>query len=365
MPVSTNPTDGRVLREYPETPPAEIDRIAEAAHVAFLAWRRQPFSQRGGVLRGVASILKDERQRLAELMALEMGKPVRQGRAEVDKCAWVAEFYAEHAERFLAPESVATDASESYVVFQPLGVVLAIMPWNFPFWQVFRFAAPALMAGNAGLLKHASNVSGCALAVEDVFARAGLPSGLFRTLLVPGSRVAALIAHPRVAAVTLTGSTQAGREVGAAAGRALKKSVLELGGSDPYVILEDADLDKAAGICAEGRLVNSGQSCIAAKRFIVVESVKKAFVDRFVAAMERKVMGDPLEEQTDVGPQARRDLRDELDEQVRQSVAGGARIVLGGSVPEGPGAYYPPTVLVDVGRARPLTTKRSSGRSLR
>ncbi|HET9232524.1 MAG TPA: NAD-dependent succinate-semialdehyde dehydrogenase [Candidatus Eisenbacteria bacterium] len=348
MPVSMNPTDGRVLREYPETPATEIDRIAEGAHGAFLSWRRQPFSERSRVLRGVASILKDERQRLAELMALEMGKPVRQGRAEVDKCAWVAEFYAEHAERFLQPELVVTDAAESYVVLQPLGVVLAIMPWNFPFWQVFRFAAPALMAGNAGLLKHASNVSGCALAIEDLFVRAGLPSGLFRTLLVPGSRVGALIAHPRVAAVTLTGSTQAGREVGAAAGRALKKSVLELGGSDPYLILDDADLDKAAGICAEGRLVNSGQSCIAAKRFVVVESVRKAFVDRFVAAMERKVMGDPLLERTDVGPQARRDLRDELDEQVRRSVAAGARLVLGGGVPEGPGAYYPPTVLVDV-----------------
>ena len=348
MMVSTNPTNGHTIREYEETPPERVEELLEAAHRTFLEWRRTPFSERSALLRRVAALLKEKEQALAELMALEMGKPVRQGRAEAEKCAWVCEFYAEHAERFLKPEAIPTDAAQSYVAFPPLGVVLAIMPWNFPFWQVFRFAAPSLMAGNTALLKHAGNVTGCALAIEDLFARAGAPRGLFRAVLVPGSRVASLIEHPRVAAVTLTGSTEAGRSVGSAAGRALKPSVLELGGSDPYLVLEDADLDVAARTCVDARLVNSGQSCIAGKRFIVVASVRDAFVDRFVAAMRAKIMGDPLGEKTDVGPQARRDLRDELHRQVQQSVAGGARIALGGTVPEGPGAFYPPTILTGV-----------------
>jgi len=348
MLVSTNPQNGRMLREYDETPAERVLEMIEAAHRSFLEWRRASFAARGVVLKRVAELIKAERQPLAELMAREMGKPVRQGRAEAEKCAWVCEYYAEHAEGFLSPEAIATDATQSYVAYEPLGVVLAIMPWNFPFWQVFRFAAPGLMAGNAALLKHAGNVSGCALAIEDLFARAGAPAGLFRALLVPASRVASLIEHPRVAAVTLTGSTEAGRSVGGAAGRALKPSVLELGGSDPYLVLEDADLDATARICAEGRLVNSGQSCIAAKRFIVVEPVLEAFVERFVEAMRVKILGDPMEERTDVGPQARRDLRDDLHAQVQKSLAGGARLVLGGTVPEGPGAFYPPTVLTGV-----------------
>lgn len=348
MLVSTNPHNGRMLRQYDETPAERVLEMIEAAHRSFLEWRRASFAERGVVLKRVAELIKAERQPLAELMAHEMGKPVRQGRAEAEKCAWVCEYYAEHAEGFLSPEAIATDATQSYVAYEPLGVVLAIMPWNFPFWQVFRFAAPGLMAGNAALLKHAGNVSGCALAIEDLFARAGAPAGLFGALLVPASRVASLIDHPRVAAVTLTGSTEAGRSVGGAAGRALKPSVLELGGSDPYLVLEDADLDAAARTCAEGRLVNSGQSCIAAKRFIVVEPVLEAFVERFAEAMRAKVLGDPMEERTDVGPQARRDLRDELHAQVQKSLAGGARLTLGGIVPEGPGAFYPPTVLTAV-----------------
>ena len=348
MLVSTNPQNGRMLREYDETPAERVLEMIETAHRSFLEWRRASFAARGVVLKRVAELIKAERQPLAELMAREMGKPVRQGRAEAEKCAWVCEYYAEHAEGFLSPEAIASDATQSYVAYEPLGVVLAIMPWNFPFWQVFRFAAPGLMAGNAALLKHAGNVSGCALAIEDLFARAGAPAGLFRALLVPASRVASLIEHPRVAAVTLTGSTEAGHSVGGAAGRALKPSVLELGGSDPYLVLEDADLDAAARICAEGRLVNSGQSCIAAKRFIVVEPVLEAFVERFVEAMRVKILGDPMEERTDVGPQARRDLRDDLHAQVQKSLAGGARLVLGGTVPEGPGAFYPPTVLTGV-----------------
>jgi succinate-semialdehyde dehydrogenase/glutarate-semialdehyde dehydrogenase len=353
MLVSINPTNGQTIREYEETTPERIHQMLEAAHHAYLQWRRTPFSERGALMKRVGELLKEKRQLLAELMALEMGKPVSQGRAESEKCAWVCEYYAEHAERFLSPEPIDTDAARSYVAYAPLGVVLAIMPWNFPFWQVFRFAAPSLMAGNAAVLKHAGNVTGSALAIEDLFARAGAPSGLFRTLLVPGARVAPLIDHPRVAAVTLTGSTEAGRSVGSAAGRALKPSVLELGGSDPYLVLEDADLDAAARTCTEGRLVNSGQSCIAAKRFIVVEAVHDDFVDRFVSAMDAKRMGDPMEERTEIGPQARRELRDELHVQVQQSVAKGARIVMGGTVPGGPGAFYPPTVLTQVGPGMP------------
>jgi succinate-semialdehyde dehydrogenase/glutarate-semialdehyde dehydrogenase len=346
--VSVNPTTGKILREYSETKAEAVEAALEAAHRAFLAWREADFSERARVLRSAAALLRMEREDLARLMALEMGKPLRQGRAEAEKCAWVCEFYAENAAGFLAPEIKATDASRSFVSFRPLGTVLAIMPWNFPFWQVFRFAAPALMAGNAAVLKHASNVSGCALAIEEVFARAGAPGGLFRTLLLPGSRVIPLIAHPRIVAVTLTGSTEAGRSVAAAAGRALKKSVLELGGSDPYVVLEDADLDVAARACVEARVVNSGQSCIAGKRFVVVDAVRDAFLERFVRGMREKIVGDPLDERTDVGPQARRDLRDELHGQVLRSVELGARAILGGRVPSGPGAFYPPSVLTDV-----------------
>jgi len=353
MLMSINPTNGQTIREYDETPPERVAAILETAHRTFLEWRRVPFAERSALMMRVAVLLKEKRQALAELMALEMGKPVRQGRAEAEKCAWVCEFYAEHSERFLSPEPVATDAAQSYVAFPPLGVVLAVMPWNFPFWQVFRFAAPSLMAGNAAVLKHAGNVTGCALAIEDLFARAGAPAGLFRAILIPGSRVASVIEHPRVAAVTLTGSTEAGRSVGSAAGHALKPSVLELGGSDPYLVLEDADLDAAARTCAEGRLVNSGQSCIAAKRFIVLESVREAFVERFVKAMQDRILGDPMEERTEIGPQARRDLRDELHAQVEASVAKGACIALGGTVPSGPGAFYPATVLTDVTAGMP------------
>jgi succinate-semialdehyde dehydrogenase/glutarate-semialdehyde dehydrogenase len=281
-------------------------------------------------------------------MALEMGKPVTQGQAETDKCAGVCDYYAEHAARLLAPEPALTEARTSYVAFAPLGAVLAVMPWNFPLWQVFRFAAPALMAGNVGLLKHASNVTGVALAIEEILHAAGVPRAAFRTLLVPSSRVAGLIESPHVAALTLTGSTPAGRAVAAKAGACLKKSVLELGGSDPYVVLEDADLEAAAETCAASRLINGGQSCIAAKRFVVVEPVLREFEERLVQRMRARPMGDPLDEATAVGPQARADLRDELDRQVEASVAKGARVRLGCVVPAGPGAFYPPSVLSDV-----------------
>jgi succinate-semialdehyde dehydrogenase/glutarate-semialdehyde dehydrogenase len=282
-----------------------------------------------------------------------MGKPLAQGRSEAEKCAWVCRYYADTAAAALAPEPVETDATRSFVAFRPLGPVLAVMPWNFPLWQVFRFLAPAVMAGNAAILKHASNVSGCALAIEAVMRASGFPGELFRSLLVPSGRVEELIDAPEIRAVTLTGSTPAGRAVAARAGLRLKKTVLELGGSDPYLILEDADLERAAETCAASRLINGGQSCIAAKRFIVVGRAREEFEERLVERMKARRMGDPRADGTDLGPQARRDLRDELHAQVEASVAGGARLLLGGELPPGPGAYYPATVLTDVGPGTP------------
>jgi len=349
MPLqSINPSDGSLIREYPESSEAEVAQALAAATEAFESWRRTSFDERAVVLRRAATQLRERRDALARLMALEMGKPVTQGRAETDKCAGVCNYYAEHAARLLAPEAAPTEARTSYVAFEPTGPVLAVMPWNFPLWQVFRFAAPALMAGNVGLLKHASNVTGVALAIEEILHGAGVPRAAFRTLVVPSSRVAGLVESPHVAAVTLTGSTPAGRAVAAKAGACLKKSVLELGGSDPYVVLEDADLELAAESCAASRLVNGGQSCIAAKRFIVVESVLQRFQELLVERIRARRMGDPLEEGVEVGPQARRDLRDELHRQVEASVARGARALLGCRVTDGPGAFYPPSALTGV-----------------
>ena len=345
---SINPANAELIAEYPEPSPDEVAAILKAAKDAFQAWRRTSFAERSGPVRRAGELLRERRDDLARLMALEMGKPLAQGRAEADKCAWGCEYYAENAEGFLAAEEVLTDATRSLVSFQPLGVILAVMPWNFPFWQAFRFAAPALMAGNVALLKHASNVSGCALAIEEILHDAGIPRDAFRTLLVPSSRVDALIEAPEVAGVTLTGSTPAGVAVAARAGACLKKSVLELGGSDPYVILEDADLEKAAETCAMGRLINAGQSCIAAKRLIVVEPVLERFTELLVEKVATWRLGDPFDEATLIGPLARRDLRDELHQQVQASVEKGARLRLGGLVPDGPGAFYPPSVLVDV-----------------
>ena len=299
----------------------------------------------------MAARLRDQRRRYAELITQEMGKPIKQAEAEIEKCAWNCEFYAEHAESILASEAIESDATESYVEFPPLGPVLAVMPWNFPFWQLFRFAAPALMAGNVALLKHASNVPGCALAIEDAFRAAGLPDSVFRTLLVGGERVAALVDDPRVVAVTLTGSDATGSKVGAASGRALKPAVLELGGSDPFIVLADADVETAAATAVAARNQNAGQSCIAAKRFIVDESVAEEFIDRFAAGVAALTVGDPMDPTTDVGPMARKDLRDGLDAQVRASVAAGAEVRAGGDRPDGEaGFYYSPTVLTRVGR---------------
>jgi len=345
---SMNPATGKVVGTYEELAPESVGRAIDESEAALVGWRETSFAERASLMRGAAGVLRRGAAELATLMALEMGKPVRQGRAEVEKCALVCEYYAEHAARFLEPETVATDARRSFVTFQPLGVVLAVMPWNFPFWQVFRFAAPALMAGNAGLLKHASNVCGCALAIEDVFTKAAFPRDIFRTLLVGSGAVEGIIAHRAVRAVTLTGSSPAGRAVARAAGEHLKKTVLELGGSDAYVILEDADIEGAAAICAASRLINSGQSCIAAKRFIVPASRGAEFTDIFLQKMNAARVGDPLDEATDVGPLARPDLRDDLHRQVVDSVRNGAVCLAGGAIPAGPGAFYPPTVLAGV-----------------
>jgi succinate-semialdehyde dehydrogenase / glutarate-semialdehyde dehydrogenase len=343
-----NPATGGVVATHDEMKPDVVADIVESVHAAALDWRHASYADRAVPMRKAAEILRKEARDFAHLMAREMGKPVRDGVAEAQKCATACDYFAEHAAKFLAREVVKTEARSSFVTFNPLGVVLAVMPWNFPFWQVFRFAAPGLMAGNAAVLKHASNVPGCAIAIEEIFRRAGFPENVFRTLMIGNRQVDAVIEHPRVRAVTLTGSGPAGRAVAAKAGQLLKKTVLELGGSDPYLVLEDADLDVAAAVCTKARLVNSGQSCIAGKRFIVVERVRAGFEERFVKRMAAAKMGDPLDEATEVGPQARADLRDTLQRQVDGSLAKGAKCLLGGSIPGGPGAFYPPTILTHV-----------------
>ena len=358
---SVNPATGETLERFEETSAPELERSLDRAQAAFHEWRRLPFATRAQALQKAAGLLRARKTDYARVMALEMGKPIAQGESEVDKCAWVCEYYAEHAEAFLAPQPRETDASLSYVRFDPLGPVLAVMPWNFPFWQVFRFAAPALMAGNTAVLKHASNVPRCALAIEATLRDAGVPHGVFTTLLVGSPAVAGLIADRRIAAVTLTGSDRAGSQVGERAGREIKKAVLELGGSDPFIVLADADVPAAARTAADARLVNSGQSCIAAKRFIVVDAVAEPFLARFVEELRSRTVGDPLERATQVGPQARVDLRDALHAQVEESIRRGARRLLGGEVPAGRGAFYPPTVLAAVEAGMPAFDEETFG----
>ena len=345
---SINPATGEVLATYAENSAAEVSRIAEQAAAAQREWRELEFSERAPPLQRAAVILRRDKEQFAVLMAREMGKPLEQGRAEVEKCAVCCDYFAEHAEQFLSAEDIRTEAARSYVRFQPLGVLLAIMPWNFPFWQVIRAAAPALMAGTAVVLKHASNGYGSALAIEAVFREADLPAGLFSAVPIPANRVAELIAHPAIAAVTLTGSTGAGRKVAATAGANLKKTVLELGGSDPYVVLDDADLEAAAEICVTSRLINSGQRCIAAKRFIVLREVRRTFEELAVEKMRSRKLGDPLELGTQIGPLARADLRESLHDQVLRSIQSGAKLLAGGEIPGEMGAFYPATVLAGV-----------------
>lgn len=350
---SINPANLQILKTYPPMQISEVSNIINLTNDAFEEWRVTSFSNRSKLMMKAADVLRKKKEDYSKLMTLEMGKPISQSRAEVEKCAWVCEYYAENAEKFLADELIETDASKSFVTFQPLGIVLAVMPWNFPFWQVFRFAAPGLMAGNAGILKHASNVSGCALAIEEVFKEAGFPENLFRTILVPSSQMETVIKNEKIKAVTLTGSVPAGESVAKTAGSVLKKTVMELGGSDPYVILEDADLNMAADTCVTARLINGGQSCIAAKRFIVVEEVYESFKKLFVEKMKSKKMGDPFDESNYIGPQASVPLRDELHQQVVKTTELGAELLLGGKIPEIKGAYYPPTVLSNVKKGMP------------
>jgi len=346
--ASTNPASGKLIQEYRQHDRDELAAIIQRAERAAKEWSRTGFGDRSALMMKAASNLRQDIIKYARLITTEMGKPILQSKAEVEKCAGVCEYYAENAENFLANEYVDAGGRESFVAFNPLGVVLAVMPWNFPYWQVFRFAAPALMAGNGALLKHASSVTGTALAIEALFRETGFPGNLFRTLKLGSRDVGKVIEDPVIRAVTLTGSVRAGKAVAAKAGAELKKTVLELGGSDPYIILEDADLDTAVSLCVTSRLVNGGQSCIAAKRFIVVKSRLAEFEKRFVEEMQNKKMGDPMDEQNDLGPQASVSLRDELHGQVRKSIEKGAKCLLGGKVPEQKGAWYPPTVLSGV-----------------
>lgn len=341
---SINPTTEEVLAEFEEFTPEHIDTVLREAQQAFGQWRRTSFKERAALMRRAASYLRGHKERLAGLITAEMGKPIIEAEAEIEKCAWIGEFYAEHAPRFLTDEPVVTNARESFVCFEPFGTVLAIMPWNFPFWQVFRFAIPALMAGNTAVLKHAGNVTQCALAIEEVFRESGFLRGTFRTLLVASPAVEDIIKDPRIAAVTLTGSEAVGSIVARTAGEALKKTVLELGGSDPFIVLADADLDGAVEFAVRSRFQNGGQSCISAKRFIVVE----AFEHRFAEVTGRLRVGDSTRRETQMGPMARSDLRNDLDRQVRESVQQGARILQGGVSLGDIGYFYAPTVLVNV-----------------
>jgi succinate-semialdehyde dehydrogenase/glutarate-semialdehyde dehydrogenase len=362
MPIfSLNPATEEPLETFAELEPGEAARAAEASGRSFADWSRTSFAERAAVLRRAAALLRAEKAEHARHMAREMGKPIAQAEAEAEKCALGCDFYAEHAERMLAPEAVETDAARSYVRFEPLGPLLAVMPWNFPYWQVFRAAAPALMAGNTVLLKHASNVPRCALEIESLLRRAGLPEGAFQALLVGARAVDGLIAHPAVRAVTLTGSEPAGRAVAAAAGRALKKSVLELGGSDPFVVLDDVDVAGVAQKAALARVQNSGQSCIAAKRFVVMERVADRFADAFRAALEALVVGDPLARETEVGPLARADLLAELAGQVARAVERGAKLVCGGARVPRRGFFFAPTLLAELDAASPVLVEETFG----
>jgi succinate-semialdehyde dehydrogenase / glutarate-semialdehyde dehydrogenase len=358
---SINPASGIVIEEFRQYDPAEVDDILSRAATAGEAWRSTSIEERADRMRAAAALLTSQAPRLGRVMTDEMGKPIAQAIAEAEKCAWVCHYYADNAHLFLSEEPVCTDGSESFVRYDPLGTILAVMPWNFPFWQVFRFAAPALMAGNTAVLKHASNVSRCALEIEALFRAAGFPPDVFRTVLIGSSRVAELIADPRIAAVTLTGSEPAGAAVASCAGAHLKKTVLELGGSDPFIVLEHADVAAAASVAATARCINNGQSCIAAKRFIVVDHVAEAFERAFVAAMAAKKVGDPLDPATDIGPIARDDLLNELLRQIARCTERGARLLLGGNRIAREGWYLEPTVLGNVQSGMPAYTDELFG----
>ena len=356
-----NPATGETVAEYDEHDEAAVDAALDRAIETFREYRTTSFDERERLMRRAAGLLRERADRYGRLMTMEMGKPLEAARAEVEKCALVCEYYAEHAAAFLADEKVETDAARSYISYQPIGAVLAIMPWNFPFWQCFRFAAPALMAGNVGLLKHASNVPGSALAIEEVFRDAGFPQGAFQTLLIGSAAVGRLISDSRIAAVTLTGSEEAGRKVGEQAGRSLKKIVLELGGSDPFIVMPSADLEKAATTAVKARTINNGQSCIAAKRFIIHESIADEFEKRMADGFRALRLGDPVDENVDIGPLARPEFVDDIERQVKESIEKGARLVVGGARGDGNGYFYQPTILSDVASGMPAYDEETFG----
>lgn len=345
---SINPATNQLIKEYQEHTPEQVSALIEAGHRAYLSWRETEFSYRRERMYNTARVLRANAEKYAQMMTMEMGKVISESLAEVEKSAWVGDYYAENAEQFLADEAIVSSAAKSFIAYEPIGLVLAVMPWNFPFWQVFRFAAPALMAGNGAILKHASNVPGSALLIEEIFRDAGFPEHLFQTLLIGSDQVEAVIANPYIKAVTLTGSELAGSKVASIAGRELKKTVLELGGSDPFIVLEDADIPGCVLTSASARMINAGQSCIAAKRFIVVESRVKEFEEQQALIMNKMTLGDPLDPSSQVGPLAREDLLLELDAQVQQSIQAGARLITGGHRADMQGAFYLPTVLSDV-----------------
>ena len=366
MILTINPATEEVIAEYQTMKSGEIEEILSLSHQDYLLWREVSMQQRSALMRRMAQLLRDQKERHAALISREMGKPLAQAVAEVVKCSWVCDFYAEQAALFLKQEEICLDGGARGVVkCEPLGLVLGIMPWNFPFWQVFRFAAPAIMAGNAVIVKHSPNVTGSAIALEELFREAGFPGNLYRTVHLALEDVDALtgfmIDHPAVKAVSVTGSTAAGRAVAAKAGRALKKSVLELGGSDPYIVLDDADLDLAVGQCLAARLLNSGQSCIAAKRFIVHTAVMEQFASLFLHRMKSAIMGDPFDLAVEVGPIARQDLRQQLHDQVLRSVAEGAQLLCGGEIPSGKGFFYPPTILSGVRKGMAVYSEETFG----
>ena len=355
MPIaSINPTTGETLKTFTALNETQIEEKLQRAANTFQLYRRTPFAERELPMFRAAEILEADKQELARLMTTEMGKPIKSAVQEAEKCALVCRYYADNARRHLADQMVETNATRSFVQFQPLGPVLAVMPWNFPFWQVFRFAAPALMAGNVGLLKHASNVPQCALAIEDIFLRAGFPAGAFQTLLIGSDAVEKILNDKRIVAATLTGSEPAGRSVASIAGKQIKKTVLELGGSDPFIVMPSADLDQAVTTAVKARTINNGQSCIAAKRFIIASEIYEAFERKFVAEMRGLRVGDPMQESTDIGPLATPQILKDLDEQVKKAVASGARVLTGGKQPERSGNFYEPTVLTNISEKSPV-----------
>src|SRR5215216_4716432 len=359
--ASVNPATGQTLKSFEPLSDSEIEKKLELAWNTYLDHRRTPFQKRAGHMMRAAEILESSREEFAHVMATEMGKPIKAARAEAEKCAWVCRYYAENAEAFLADEMVETDATRSYIRYQPIGPVLAVMPWNFPFWQVFRFAAPALMAGNCGLLKHASNVPQCALVIEDIFRRAGFPEGAFQTLLIGSDKVPRVLDDARVRAATLTGSEPAGSQVASIAGKQIKKTVLELGGSDPFIVMPSANLDEAVTTGVKARTINNGQSCIAAKRFIVASEIYDEFERKFVSQMRALPVGDPMEESTEIGPLATPQIVNDLEEQVKKAVATGARVLTGGKRLNRPGNFFEPTVLVDIDITAPVSCEEIFG----